>query len=872
MHWFRRRKIYDDLSDEIRQHLEELIESFMADGMSRKDAELAARREFGNVTLIEESSRAPWTWPRTESILSDIKFAFRKLRKSPGFALTAILTLALGIGANVVVFSVLNALIFRPLAVPQPGNLYQISQAKDGWDNQSYRDYLDYRDRDPSFDGLLAYGWRSVGLRSGDSVVRSWGYTVSGNYLDVLGVKPAIGRFFHTSDEHGPGSAPYIVLSNDFWRSQFNSDPNVLGKTVFLNQHPLTVIGVAPRDFYGTELLFRLDYWIPIVNEADVTGFDNLPYRDHYAYIVLGRLKPGVTPAQATSSLNVLARQMAKEDRKDDGLALRIRPPGPAGDESDPTKKALLGIMLLAFLVLLAACANLASIFAARAADRSTELAIRLAIGSSYWIVLRQLLTEALIVSIIGGLAGSFFAKVLLGALSQWQPFGDFPTHFLIAPDLRVYALALALSVSSGLLFGLLPARQLWRTDVVQAIKSGYLHLESFRKFAIRDLLLVTQIVVCTLLVTASLVAVRGLVRSLHMPLAFQPEGVTLAQADLRMAGHTGEQALPVMKRMLDSVAAIPGVTSAAVSDGVPFSGRGGWFVYHIETTEFLPAHMAFGTGSYLISPGYLHTAETRLLQGRDFTWHDDGNSPRVAIVNQTFARMLYGNTPAVGQRFALWATAKYEVVGVVEDGKYYSVSEDAQPVMFLPLAQGVGEVMSTNATLLVRSALPPDQITSALQRTLTQVEPGAPFKIAPWSDAIDISMIPTRAATAVLGIMGLLAAMLAVTGVFGMASYSVSKRMREHGIRVALGAQPIQIVRATLGKPILLLLSGSALGLIAGVLSAQLLAHLVSFATPRDPLVLGGVLVTMTLLGVVATWIPARRALSIDPVRLLRE
>ncbi len=872
MYWFNRRKIYSDLSEEIRQHIEEKVEALMADGMTRKDAESAARREFGNVTLIEESSREPWTWPRTESILSDLKFAFRRLRKSPGFTFTAVLTLALGIGANVVVFSVLNGLILRPLAVPQPENLYQVSQAKAGWDVQSYRDYLDFRDRDSSFNGLLAYGWRSAGLRAGESVVRSWGYTASGNYFDVLGVQPAIGRFFHASDEHGPGSAPYIVLSNDFWRRQFNSDPHVLGEKVFLNQHPFTVIGVAPQDFRGTDILFRLDYWIPIVNEAQVTGFDNLPYRDHYVYNVLGRLKPGITVAQATGSLNVLAKQMGKDDRKDDGLALRIRQPGPAGDETDPTKKALLGIMLLAFLVLLAACANLASIFAARAADRSTELAIRLAIGSSYWIVLRQLLIEALIVSVIGGLAGSFFAKLLLGALSRWQPFGDFPTQFLIAPDVRVYALAMALSISSGLLFGLLPARQLWRTDVVQAIKSGYLHLESFRKFAVRDLLLVTQIVVCTLLVTASLVAVRGLMRSLHVPLAFQPEGVTLAQAELRMAGYNGKQALPVMKRMLDATAAIPGVTAAAVADGVPFSGSGGWFVYRWETTEFLPAHMAFSAGTYLVSPSYLRAAETRLLQGRDFTWHDDESSPRVAIVNQTFARMLYGSTPSVGQRFALWATAKYEVIGVVEDGKYGSVSEDAQPVMFIPIAQGVGEVMSTNTTVLVRSQLPQDQIASALQRTLTDVEPGAPFTIKPWSDAIDTSMIPARAATAVLGIMGFLAAMLAVTGVFGMASYSVSKRMREHGIRVALGAQPIQVVRATLGKPLLLLVSGSAIGLIAGLLTTNLLAHLVSFATPRDPLVLAGVLITMTLLGLLATWIPARRALAIDPVRLLRE
>jgi predicted permease len=384
--------------------------------------------------------------------------------------------------------------------------------------------------------------------------------------------------------------------------------------------------------------------------------------------------------------------------------------------------------------------------------------------------------------------------------------------------------------------------------------------------------LLAVQIVVCTLLVTASLVSVRGLILALHMPLAFQPEQVTLAQADLRTVGYSGEQALPVQKRLLDAAASIPGVSAAAVSDGVPFLGGAGWFVYRWGTTEFLPSHRAFGAYSFLVTPNYLNAAGTRLLAGRDFTWHDDGGSPRVAIVNQTFAHKLYGDKPPVGQRFALWATAKYEVIGVVEDGKYGSVNEDPQPAMFIPLAQGVGEVMSTSATILIRSRLPQDQIAAALRQKLAAIEPGAPFTLRSWADAIDLSMITTRAAVTALGVMGLLAAMLAVTGVFGMASYSVSKRMKEQGIRMALGAQPVDILRSTLHRPLLLLIGGSCLGLLGGVLTSSLWAHLVSFATPRDPLVLAGVLFVMTLLGFMATWVPARRALGIDPARLLRE
>jgi len=300
--------------------------------------------------------------------------------------------------------------------------------------------------------------------------------------------------------------------------------------------------------------------------------------------------------------------------------------------------------------------------------------------------------------------------------------------------------------------------------------------------------------------------------------------------------------------------------------------GGGDWFVYKWGTTEFLPARMAFAANTFLISPGYLHTAGTQLLEGRDFSWDDNGKSPRVAIVNRTFARKLYGDAPAIGQRFALWATAKYVVVGVVEDGKYEQVSEDPQPAMFIPLAQGVGEVMSTSTSVVVRSQLPDSQIAPALQRALAGVEPGAPIIVTTWADAIDRAMVFARAGAMVLSVMGMLASMLAITGTFGMASYSVSRRTKEQGIRMALGAGRMQVLRASLHRPVLLLLAGSVAGIVAGLLATRILAHLISFATPRDPLVLAGVLLTMMFVGVVATWVPARRALGIDPAQLLRE
>jgi predicted permease len=870
MRMFARSKIYDDLSDEIEEHLAEKTDTLMAEGASREEAERAARREFGNVTRIRERSREPWRWPRAEALWSDLRFALRKLGKSPGFTATAVSTLAIGIGANVVVFSVLYGLVLRPLDVPQPKNLFQVLHEK--WSAQSYRDYVDYRDRDPSFSGMMAYQTERVGMTVDTSASRSWGFATSGNYFDVLGVEPVLGRFFHASDEHGPASAPFIVLSYDFWQRQFNGKPNVLGHTVELNKHPFSVIGIAPKDFHGTDLFLWPDYWFPAMNAEQVTGTDDLSFRDHYGFSVMGRLKLGVTPGQATESLNALAQQMAKDDKKDEGMTARLIQAGPGGDRNDPVRRALMGMMLLALLVLVAACVNLASIFAARAADRSGELAIRMAIGSSRWHILRHLLTEAIVVSLTGGIAGACFARLLLGALSHWQPFGDFPAHFLIAPNARVYLVAFALSLASGILFGLLPARQVLRIDVLQAIKTGNAPSESFRGFALRDVLLLVQIVICTLLVTASLVAVRGMQRALQVPLGFQPRRVVLAQADLRMAGYTGNQAVSVQKRLLEAAMAIPGVTAAAGADAVPFQGGGAWFVYQDGTTEFIDRNRLFAAPTFLVSPGYLKTAGTRLMAGREFTWHDDGSSPAVAIVNETFARKVFGAGSPIGRHFMLWATAKYEVVGVVEDGKYGSLTEDPQPAMFFPIMQGVGTHLPTRAMILVRSDQAEEQIAAALRHTLGNVEANVPFSVSSWDDEIARSLVPARAATTVLTILGLLAAMLAVTGVFGMASYAVSKRMKEQGIRIALGARHIQVMRSTLGRPVMLLLTGSTIGLVMGVLTNHLIAHIVAYANAREPLILTSALLMMILLGLLATFIPARRMLAIDPAQLLRE
>jgi predicted permease len=874
MNWltqiFSRRRIFDDLSEEIEQHLEEKTEALMAEGMSRKEARASARREFGNVARIEEQGREPWMWAKAESLLADVRFAARRLRRSPGFAATAVLTLMLSLGANVVVFSVLNGLVLRPLDVPEPQSLFEVLQDKEGWESQSYRDFMDYRDRNDSFKGMVASQTERVGLTVGKSVERSWGFATSGNYFDVLGVKPIAGRFFHASDERGVGSAPYVVLSYDLWTRVFNRQAEVVGRTVELNKHPMTVIGVAPENFHGTQAYLWPDYWFPAVNTEQVTGSDITKHRDHYGVSVFGRLKPGVTTKQAIDNLNTVARQMGEEDKKDQGLRLKLEPAGPVSDTQ--TRNPLLGIMALSLLVLLAACVNLASIFAARAADRSGELAVRMAIGSSRWRVLRELVTEALLISAVGGVLGVVCGRVLLGGLSHWQPFGDFPVHYLILPDAKVYAVALILSLGSGVLFGLLPARQIWKTDVLQAIKTGSQQSETFRGFAMRDVLLLVQIVVCTLLVTASLVAARGMQRAMNVSLGFNPRGVMLAQGYLKMAGYTDKDSPVLFRRMEEAAAAIPGVSAATVSDALPFQGSSGWFVYPDGTTEFIPKNRLFAANAFLISPTFLKTTGMRLVAGRQFTWSDDGDAPRVALINETFAKMVFKDKSPIGKYFILWEKVRYEVVGVVEDGKYDSLTEDAKPVMFFSGLQGAGGHLAGRMIVSVRSQLPQDQITSALRKVVSGVDANIPITITGWEDEVDRSMVMVRAAMVVLSILGMLAAMLAVTGVFGMASYSVTKRMKEQGIRIALGARHFAVMRSMLGRPVALLLMGSVLGIVLGVMANSVMTKLIAYASPREPMILAGVFGVMILLGVVATVIPARRTLGIDPARLLRE
>jgi len=770
----------------------------------------------------------------------------------------------LGIGANVLVFGVVNAVLLRPLDVSEPQNLYQLRL--NPWTNfksltTSYPAFEDYQQRNTTFSGLAGYDGYSGGrLHWGDTVKFVAGYSATGNYFDLLGVQPALGRFFHEADVHGPNSAPYMVLSDSLWRTAFNADPGVVGTQVRLGKDPFTVVGVAPARFHGTERFEWPGYWIPVVNYFSAAYLQD---RKGRPLTVLGRLKPGVTPARAVEDLSAIAAQLAKEyPTTDTGVPLRLIRPGLQGDAGDVVRGFLYGVAGLALLVLAAACANLASLFAARGADRNRELALRAALGASRWRLVRQLMTEAMVVSVLGGAAGLVVASLLLHALNRSlsQPPGQVPV------DTGVYLAALILTLVSGLLFGMIPARQVGQSSPLQAIKNGPLDSTPRRRLSLRDLLLGVQIAICTLLVAASFVAVRGMVRILHAPLGFQPQDAMLAEMDLSEV--EGDVSLKKIEAMIDALRNIPGVTAAATVSKVPFTGGlRGIPIFPPGTTEFTLNKSVLEPYGLTISPAYFEAAGTRLLSGRDISWHDTAQTPYVAVVNATFARKMWGDAPALGQGFIVFGHLR-EVVGVVEDSKYNEIAESPPPAFYLPFSQQE----QTHMTFVVRSQRAQSEMAPALERTLSSFGPDAPITVQSWRDAMGGALFPSRAAAIALGVMGGLAAMLAVTGIFGMAAYNVSRRMKEIGIRVALGARTKHVMSTAVGRPIVLLGIGSIAGLLLCAFASRLLGQIVYQANTRDPVVVVGAVLTMALLGLAASAIPALRALGVDPCKLMRE
>jgi predicted permease len=872
---FQRSALRAEMDEELCSHIEHRADDLERDGMNRAEAERRARIEFGGRERYKEESYQALGGNFIESLVQDVRFALRVLRKSKGFTFAAVVTLALAIGANAVVFGVMDALVLHTLNVPDAKSLYGTQYGIDAG-FQSYPNYVDLRDRNHSFQDLAAFNFTlGTAIDPGNDPKAAGGFATTGNYFTVLDVHPFLGRLYTAADEHGTGSAPYLVLSYGYWHSRFQDDRGIVGRVVRVNKHPFTVIGVTPQGFAGTIMFVSPDFFLPVV-EQEVIGGNPLTARVNTAALfeTFGHLKPGVTPEQAETDVNRVAGELAKAYPKEFEAKHMVVGRTGLTAFSGPVRGFVAALMALATMILLAACANLGGLFAAHAADRSREVALRLALGSTRKRILRQLLTEAVLIALAGGALGVLGGMPLLQRLSTWHPFAGAPIHIPVTMDVRIYAVALALALVSGFLFGIVPVRQVMRTNPYEVVKAGTSGsiTRSGRRFTVRDVLLIVQIAICALLVTASLVAVRGLVRSVNASFGFDPRNVMTVGVNLANAGYTGERIPQFNRRMIDAMAAIPGVEAVGLVNNYPplvYTAAFREKVFREQTRDRTASNVALTPFRYNVSPGYLKAAGTTLLAGRDFTWRDDKSSPVPVLANRQFVLHMFGSmNGAMGKHFRISDGTLVEVVGLVEDGKYLSLTEDLEPAILMP-SMLYDEPMSY---LVVRSKRDPEQLQRLMRAKIRELDAGLPVDIQSWNQLLEVVQFPAKVATMALGALGMMGAILSITGIFGMAAYSVSRRLRELGIRMALGAKRSQVLGTALGRAVRLLSIGSVAGLVLGLLATRVLASIVYQATPRDPLVLAGVVLAMGLLGLLATWIPAQRALSVDPMILLRE
>jgi len=811
------------------------------------------------------------------TLLQDLRFALRQLHRSPGFALTAGLILALGIAANVIVFGVLQGLILRPLEIPHPEQVMTLAPSRQAYPVLSYPEMRDVRDGNSVFSAVAAFSFSQFGLEAHGVTRPVWAFQVSGQYFDVVGIKPFLGRLLQRSDDDHSGASEAVVLSWPAWKTDFEADPDIVGKTIRLNKHPFIVVGVTPEGFYGTEKIGHPSLFVPLSNAASLDGVNGLEDRHNSNFFSIVRIKDGVTMPQVQANLDGISARVRQQFPKDEErLAYRLAPAGLMGDFiGAAVRRFLVGVLALAGIVLLAACANLGSLFAARTADRTREIAIRMAIGSSRWRVLRQVLVEAFVISIFGGVGACGLAWVALTELARWHPPTEYPMRFVVQPQPSLILIALLISMVAAVLFGVMPLRQIFKADPNDAIKSGSSQPQAGRRWALRDVLLAAQIALCCVTVTAAFVALRGLGRSLTMDMGFNPKNAVVTTFDLSQAAYSGDSADRFQRQLLERASQLPGVEAAGYANTTPLSGDT-WnpLVFSQQTTDFKPSNSAFDTFAYSVSPGYFSAAGTALLAGRDISAADTAKTPAVAVVNQKFARRLFpadhGNfESAVGRYFKNQSAVSIQIVGIVADGKYFLLSEDPQEAVFFPISQHAGPQTS----LIVRTQRDPGDMAASVRKLIREFDPGVPIRESgSWHSQLGLSLFPSQVATVALGMFGAFGLLLSITGTFGLASYTVSKRLRELSIRVALGAQAKQILSAALGRMLILIASGAVVGMILGMGASRVLSAVVYQATAQDPFVLAAVALTILLTGSLSVAGPVRRALHIDPANVLRE
>jgi predicted permease len=872
---------------ELAQHLEDRYTELRAHGATDADATRAVLAELSDSQLLtRELQRVerlvtcePIEFGTTRRInmlgdlWQDIRYGLRLLRKHPAFTLVAVLSLALGIGANTAIFSLINTALLRPLPIAKPEQLVALNNTAENrtFPAFSHLNYKDLQDRNDVVSDLIAYCFTSLSLSHDGINERLWGYEVTGNYFEALGVNAVLGRMISLDDDRTPGASPVTVVSYKCWQQRFGGDAGVIGRNVIVNGRSYTIIGVAPQGFYGTEIISAPDLWFPIAMQAQLENGSNwLNNRGVENLFVQGRLKPGISMAQAQTALNEIARQLEREyPNVNQGRHIVLSAPGLMGNVMRGPLLGFTGmLMAVVGLVLLLACVNLANLLLARAAERRREIAVRLALGASRWRLVRQLLTESLLLACGGGVLGLLFAFQLVKLIVAFKVPVDIPLAINLQMDYRVFIFTCLLSVVTGVLFGLLPAWQATKTDLVPALKDDA-SFSGYRRSWLKNSLIVMQVALSLVLLIGGGLMTRALRQAQTINVGFTPQHAVEVSFDLRLQGYDDAHGRALQKRLLERVQALPGVQFAGLADMAPVDLHFPRSSLYIEgqppqRTANTPVAM-----TNRASPGYFQAMDTRLVQGRDFTEQDDEQAALMAIVNETFARRFFPGEDPIGKRFSLGGAdaPKRQIIGVVQDGKYAGLNEDPLPFVSRPLWQSY-----YGATLVIaRTLADPQQLLALIRSEVQQLDPNMPITGRSLTERLDMPLLPVRLAASVLGGFGLLALALAAIGIYGVMSYAVTKRTHEIGVRMALGAQKADVLKLVIRQGLTLTLIGMAIGSLTALGLTRLMKSLLFGVSATDPLTYAGVAVLLASVALLACYLPARRATKVDPMIALR-
>ena len=808
------------------------------------------------------------------TLLQDLKYGARTLMRNPGFAAVAVLSLALGIGGNTTVYTWVEAVLLHPLTmVKNSGQLVAAeSVMPDGsYHTSSYPDFRDYRDNNHVFSGMIGFELIGTNLRlpTEDQAQRVWGLIATEDYFDLLGVRAERGRTFHVSDDHGPDSDPYIVLGHRFWKQKFASDPNVVGKTVQINDHPFTVIGVAPRNFNGTIVGIEANYFVPMMMQPQALPGEDLNYRGPTFVHMMGRLEPGVTVGQAQADMATIASRLAREyPNTTKNVGISVCPVWRAHyGLQDFLLPVLIFLMAVALLVLLIACANVANLLLARATAREKEIAIRSALGADRTRLMRQLLAESLLLALLGGAGGILLALWGTNLLGLFMPPLHLPVGLPLGVDYRALIFTVGLSLCTAAIFGAIPALETSRPDIIQPLKEGRSTTPGARRHQLRNLLVIGETIVAVVLLTGAGLLIRSLSAAEKSGPGFNTDKVLLAAMDLRANGYSDDQAADFYGQLLGRIRALPGVKSATLEQYVPL-----WFTGRRYTVPDIEGYTPKPNEDMMIDmndvgPDYFSLLEIPLIEGRDFTAEDTRDATRVCIVNQTMANRFWPEKSAIGQRVGSY-NHWWTVVGVARDVKYHTMNERPESFLYLPFMQD----SATDANILVKTSGNPMAMLGAVRGQVHALDRSATIlEEDDLAGLLQVSLFANRTAAAFATNLGLLGLLLAAIGLYGVLSYTVGQRTHEIGVRMALGARPVDVLRLVVGQGMKLTLYGALLGMTAGLATGRLITNLLYGVSAADPTTFAAVAILLAAVAFVACYIPARRAMRVDPMVALR-